>query len=233
MDADTAGEGAVRMSLEIWDKVCLRYIMLEGHKRKNQLWGTARYFTVQDFGIWTSRHWRVFLGFLQLYCSTGISPMKTSGCFSWGKPALTESHHPIYGACWVLKCFHNPLNSDMDYGIFNVRIDVNVCNCTQGCLDTVREPALEESWLWEKNPLLHWGIEHASAACRFNALPTEPHSHSCWYCENLGWWGMTFNNDSMRNGIQFVYGRNTVGIFLSLCLRGDFIWGVQHEMVPL
>ena len=32
-----------------------------------------------------------------------------------------------------------------------------------------------ESCLWEKNPLLHWGIEPASAACRSNALPTELH----------------------------------------------------------
>ena len=31
--------------------------------------------------------------------------------------------HSIFGgtsACWLLSCFHNPLNSDMDYRIFNV-----------------------------------------------------------------------------------------------------------------
>ena len=32
-----------------------------------------------------------------------------------------------------------------------------------------------ESWLWEKNPLPHWGIKPASAACQSDALPTEPH----------------------------------------------------------
>ena len=32
-----------------------------------------------------------------------------------------------------------------------------------------------ESWLWEKNPFSHRGIESASAACRFDALPTELH----------------------------------------------------------
>ena len=30
----------------------------------------------------------------------------------------------------------------MDYGIFNVHTDVNACDCTQGCTDTVRESAL-------------------------------------------------------------------------------------------
>ena len=30
----------------------------------------------------------------------------------------------------------------MDYGIFNVRTDVNACDCTQGFTDTVRESAL-------------------------------------------------------------------------------------------
>ena len=34
-----------------------------------------------------------------------------------------------------------------------------------------------ESWLWEKNPLLHWGVELASAACRPDALPAELHPH--------------------------------------------------------
>ena len=31
----------------------------------------------------------------------------------------------------------------MDYGIFNVHADVNECDCTQGCTDTVRESALK------------------------------------------------------------------------------------------
>ena len=40
-------------------------------------------------------------------------------------------------------CFHNPSNSDMYYGIFNVPTDVNACDCTRGCPDTVRESALK------------------------------------------------------------------------------------------
>ena len=31
----------------------------------------------------------------------------------------------------------------MDYGIFNVRTDVNACDCAKGCMDTVRESALK------------------------------------------------------------------------------------------
>ena len=35
-------------------------------------------------------------------------------------------------------CFHNPPNSDLVHVIFNVRTDVNTCDCTWGCTDTVR-----------------------------------------------------------------------------------------------
>ena len=69
--------------------------------------------------------------------------MGNSGCFLRGKPAATESRYPTYGACRVFQCFHNPPNSDMYYGIFNVRTDVNACDCTLGCTDTVRESALK------------------------------------------------------------------------------------------
>ena len=31
----------------------------------------------------------------------------------------------------------------MDYGIFNVRTYVNACDCTRGCVDTVRESAVK------------------------------------------------------------------------------------------
>ena len=31
----------------------------------------------------------------------------------------------------------------MDYGIFNVRTDVNACDCTRGCTNTERESALK------------------------------------------------------------------------------------------
>ena len=31
----------------------------------------------------------------------------------------------------------------MDYRMFNVRTDVNVCNCARSCMDTIRESALK------------------------------------------------------------------------------------------
>ena len=43
--------------------------------------------------------------------------------FPQGKPAVTESRYPTYGACWIFQCFHTPPNSDMDNGIFNVRTE--------------------------------------------------------------------------------------------------------------
>ena len=44
--------------------------------------------------------------------------------FPGSKPAVTKSCYPTYDAYWVFQCFHNPLNSDMDYRIFNVDPDV-------------------------------------------------------------------------------------------------------------
>ena len=99
------------------------------------------------------------------------------GCFPQGSPAATASHYPTYGACWVLLCLHNPPNSDIDYRIFNMCTGVSACDCTQGCTDTCKR-VCTESWLWEKSPLQHLGIEPVSAACWSDAVPTELHSLS-------------------------------------------------------
>ena len=40
-----------------------------------------------------------------------------------------------------------------------------------------RNRVCTESWLWEKNLLLHRGMEPVSAACRSDALPTELQPH--------------------------------------------------------
>ena len=112
--------------------------------------------------------------------------MENSDCFPLGKPAATVSRYPIYSAYWVLQCFHSPPNSYMNYRIFNVRTDVNKCDCTWGCTDT-RKRVCTEGWLWEKNPLPHRGIEPASAAWRPDALTdwaTSP-SHLTRKCHRL------------------------------------------------
>ena len=57
----------------------------------------------------------------------------------------------------------------MDFGTFNMRTDVNACDCTRGCTDTVRESALtvdsgrkipfrtgESNLRWQRaDPMLH------------------------------------------------------------------------------
>ena len=74
--------------------------------------------------------------FSQLYCPNGISPTGNSGYLPRGKPAATKSRYLAKVVCWVFLCFHDPPNSYMDNGIFNVRTDVNACDCTRGCTDT-------------------------------------------------------------------------------------------------
>ena len=60
----------------------------------------------------------------------------------------------------------------MDYGIFDVRTDVNACDCTRGCADTVRESAMKVD-PGRKIPCR----EPVSAACRSDALPVELHPY--------------------------------------------------------
>ena len=72
------------------------------------------------------------------------------------------------------------------WNIYNLRTDVDTCNCTlgsrgggrvgEGGADTVTEPALEVDSGREKNPLPHWGLEPASVlrlVFQSDALPTE------------------------------------------------------------
>ena len=62
----------------------------------------------------------------------------------------------------------------MDPGIFNVRTDINACECTRGCTDTVKESAMKVD-SGRKIPCRTRGIEPTSAAYRSDALPTELH----------------------------------------------------------
>ena len=70
-------------------------------------------------------------------------------------------------------CFHNPSNSDMDYRIFNLRTNVNACDCTRQCTDTVRESALKVDSGIKKKKKKFLPHQPASAACRADNLPTE------------------------------------------------------------
>ena len=63
-------------------------------------------------------------------------------------------------------------------GIFGVHTGINACDCTPGeggggCMDTIRE--CTESWLLEKNPLPHQGIEPASDMWQSNRATSPSH----------------------------------------------------------
>ena len=60
----------------------------------------------------------------------------------------------------------------MDYGIINVRTDVNACNCAWGCMHTVRESALKVD-SGRKIPC--HARESNQQHNRLNAPPTELH----------------------------------------------------------
>ena len=50
------------------------------------------------------------------------------------------------------------------FEIFNVRTDVDACDCTRG-LCRPHERVCTGSWLWEKSPLPHLGLEPAHQYC--------------------------------------------------------------------
>ena len=72
----------------------------------------------------------------------------------------------------------------MDYRIFNMRTDINACDCAQGCTDT-RKRVFTESWLWEKNPLLNQRIEPVSAVWRSDALTNWATSQPSAHCSKI------------------------------------------------
>ena len=85
----------------------------------------------------------IFYTFNNCIVPKAFLPREIRVAFPGGKPAATKSRYPIYSACWVLQCFHNPPNYNINNGIFYVRTEVNTCECTRGCTDTVRESALK------------------------------------------------------------------------------------------
>ena len=82
----------------------------------------------------------------------------------------------------------------MDRRIFNLRADVNACDCTWGCTDTARESALKVDCEKIPRPTRESSLRR-SAACRPDALLTELHPHPFYdidsVCAHAG-----FNLDS-------------------------------------
>ena len=71
------------------------------------------------------------ISFLQLY-PLGFLNDRKIGLFSPGKASSDRVALPNLRYVLGVWMFPNPPNSDMDDRIFNVRIDVNACDCTRG-----------------------------------------------------------------------------------------------------
>ena len=79
---------------------------------------------------------------------------------AWVTTIMKMVSFAAYGACWICLCCHIAPNSDTDFRIFIARTNVNVCDCTRGCTDTVRDSALKVDYRRErKNPSPRRGIE--------------------------------------------------------------------------
>ena len=97
------------------------------------------FFQCTCFGNRVLLFFSFFYFFLYIYFLQLIVPipfMGNLGCFSQGKQAATELHHPTYGACWVfsVSLIHRTLA-----WTFIMRTALWLaCDCTQGCTDTVR-----------------------------------------------------------------------------------------------
>ena len=89
------------------------------------------------------------------------------------------SQPTVHAECFIVSIIHRTLT----WTTGSLTCDVNACDRTQGCTDTVRE--CTEGWPWEKNPLPHRGIEPASAACRSDAVSTELHSLLTCFSDSL------------------------------------------------
>ena len=114
----------------------------------------------------------------------------------------------------------------MVYGIFNVRKDVNECDCTRGCTDTVRESALKVD---SGEKFRHRSGE--SNLCRQRAGPmlyhlswitTPPHlPWSCisWYFASfLLHWETSANRTTAIRVLSFFMVVNFLSSFLSFFL---------------
>ena len=97
----------------------------------------------------------------------------------------------MYAGCFSVSIIHRTL--DRDYRIFNVHTGVNACDCTQGCMDTVRESLLKidsgrkipcrtrESNLhrWRDGPMLYQLSYIPTCACG-SSISTFIPKNRCW-----------------------------------------------------
>ena len=118
-----------------------------------------------------SRHFFFKSLFTAVLFQWDISQGKIGFAFPRGKPAATESRYPTYGACWVFFSA-SIIHRTLTWTTWSLTCaQMLTYAITRGGVRTPRKRVCTESRLWEKNPLLHRGIESASAAWRSDALP--------------------------------------------------------------
>ena len=96
-----------------------------------------------------------------------------------------EQRYPFLSVCVVFSCVQTMVWLPV-FGIFNVRTDVDACDCTRR-LYGHRKRVCAESWLWslKENTLPHRGSnprQYFALAFQLDALPTELSTLSWWMC---------------------------------------------------
>ena len=110
------------------------------------------------------------------------------------------------------------------FGIFNMRTDVDAC--AQGLYKHCKR-VCAESWLWEKNPLLHQGAEPVSVlhpAFHSNTVPTE-------LCQCL--MKKKHKKNFGTNNATFMQKYYLLLLWHQLCVEGHSLLMVWQSMVPI
>ena len=99
--------------------------------------------------------------FFFFFFSASLSLAGSLGHLTWVRHHSCKSSATHSCQCAVFLCAQTIMVWLPVFGIFLVHTDVDACICTLG-LHGHRKTVCNGSWLWEKNPLPHWGLEPAS-----------------------------------------------------------------------
>ena len=108
------------------------------------------------------------------YLALHLSLVGNSRRLSWVRlQQPQEQRYPFLTVLAVFSCVKTKVWLSV-LVIFHVHTDVNAYDCTQGLYVRYKR-ICSENRLWEKNPLLQWGIEPVSVANRYDTVPPELH----------------------------------------------------------
>ena len=83
-------------------------------------------------------------------------------------------------ACWVSSCFHNPLNSAMDYRIFSVRTWSFLCECIHTEVGHIDSESAQHFWVRKAHNFFYCvpdGLRTCPMDLQSDALPNAPPHH--------------------------------------------------------